>query len=472
MMENPVMGVVVLQSITRENLWGMVLSGPLAALNLLKNKLEKLDTTELSLAECRRLIPDEARALGLKTHYAQDTQKDGELVEPEKVEASANWQPAPIHDRVSRVLTHLQSTIFPKYDFPTDLLVLGRQFLQVTPRINLVSEAGVAGSFLFDVAVDENRVAVVYDDGEREQLIDYWHLSATIEDWAEDWASLLGISEVESFFDPLTKRRLMQEGIRYFDKSLPTVEEANQLVQAANREKAPSTNNTPDLLTDEGRLLWIKVVREHKELLESLDNKSDRWRKALELLNQEASSANVAAFRVHRDDSNAILSLLTDLNQAFADGARLLDYTLDESIDSGFIKPKPTWVKVYEVRNVNGAIYLSFVRTGRLVQSTSLSQLIEHLLRKHKFRGAHTKHRTVLRQVSGRSALSVAEADISKANVIEFYLSVRLEAAEANLLSGAEDSKTVITRLTKLAKILAVKGRLSQKDIKSINGGK
>jgi len=90
--------------------------------------------------------------------------------------------------------------------------------------------------------------------------------------------------EMDSFFDPLTKRELVTKGPQYFDPSLPTMEdslkeEANRTVSFLSNTKqtllSPSLKVYPDNINRSNLSLWDKVFNSN-DAFDIEDNK-DRW---------------------------------------------------------------------------------------------------------------------------------------------------------------------------------------------------
>jgi len=90
--------------------------------------------------------------------------------------------------------------------------------------------------------------------------------------------------EMDSFFDPLTKRELVTKGPQYFDPSLPTMEEslkeeAKNTVSFLCKTKqtllSPSLNVYPDNINCSNLSLWNKIFDNNDTYI--IEGNKDRW---------------------------------------------------------------------------------------------------------------------------------------------------------------------------------------------------
>ena len=261
------------------------------------------------------------------------------------------------------------------------------------------------------------------------------------------------------FFDPLTKKRIVEKGPHYFDPSLVTMEDVTK--KTKNRQEAsryPMVGSYPKGITNSGQDIWDEIISINEVDIFKYKSRKDRWDYAKFLYEQEGGRLGVPADLPKPEISpSAIFKKLTSSKDQCTD---LLDSILMGLRKRGLSRQIPTRELAFDVRQMaDNNYYLTTSKSLPLEGTSSADQVLKYLTDEYNFHRAKTKTINGYKSVNSIANITFSE-DRNKPYHIKIYTIYLLTEYEALLLSNTSDVGKTKCRLMNVLNTWVKTGRL------------
>jgi hypothetical protein len=269
------------------------------------------------------------------------------------------------------------------------------------------------------------------------------------------------------FFDPLTKRRIVEKGPHYFDPSLITLEDVARKMKRRTKEKAenrakpknPSIGAYPDNITNHGRRVWDDVMTGHGVDINKYQTPKERWDYATYIYETKCDQIGVPAYLPLADANPAII--LKKLESCKRQAADLLAAVLTGLKKRGISRQRPTRELAFDVRQMgDNNFYLTTSRFLKLDGLGTTQQVLDLLAKEYNFFLAKTRRENGFKPVNDMTKLTVSDSE--KPQHVVVYTTYMLPSREAGILCKTGNTGDMINRLMKLLNLWVKTGRLKR----------
>jgi len=217
--------------------------------------------------------------------------------------------------------------------------------------------------------------------------------------------------ETDSFFDPLTKRKLIVHGPQYFDDSLPTINtvETSAKIFADIRQQnivSPDKGTYPDNLNPANTTVWDNVVKTNYNQIHTRDNNKDKWSLAKTSYEFTCSKIGVRPYTLALISNKE--SIKQDIKQRILAASNVLQQISDTISEKGFTTSNQTRLKLNDVLVKEDC--LQVVANLNLILTDDVGSFALGIVQsKFGFQYAITKNRNILKQLDDRTNITLTE---------------------------------------------------------------
>ena len=269
------------------------------------------------------------------------------------------------------------------------------------------------------------------------------------------------------FFDPLTKRRIVQKGPHYFDPSLVTLEDVEKKLARRSKQKAyqrnkpknPGLNAYPENITDVGQRVWDETIPQHEKDIYKYQTPVERWKYANYVYETKCNELGISAYKSYpnTNPSDIIQKLKSSKEQAWD----MMTAVLINLKKRGISRRKPSREVAFDVRQMgDNNFYLTTSRFLELDGLGTIHQVLDLLAKKHNFYLAKTRMSNGFKPINNMTKITVSES--KKPQRIILYTTYIIPPKEAGILCNNEKSINIINSLMKLLNGWVKTGRLDR----------
>ena len=220
--------------------------------------------------------------------------------------------------------------------------------------------------------------------------------------------------ETDSFFDPLTKRKLVVHGPQCFDDSLPTIDTAETSAKvlkvfADSRQQnivSPDSGAYPDNLNPANTTIWDNVIKLHHTQIHAKGNNKDKWLLAKASYEYGCNKIGVRPYTValiHNKEK-----IKQDIKQRVSVASNLLQQICNTISEKGFTKSNETKLKLSDVLIKEDCLQVVTNLNLILIDDVGSSAL-DAVQSKYDFQYAITKNKNILKQLDARTNITLTE---------------------------------------------------------------
>lgn len=254
--EHETPGVIALKSLRLEDKYGLVLAAPSSTLKEFRKYFEELDEDEhigrLSPAQILDVLIAEAESFGITITYVQK----GDRVEARLYDVSHLWKAIePFKDQLVLIRSKDRgrdgniSLVFDNND----------EFWIIDEGVPIWRSQDFHVKDTIKAWKDRTGESLSQDFLKERSMLDLPKY-----EWAQGFVGHQFMNLAQGFFDPLTKRRIVQKGAHYFDPNLPTVEDTEELLKQRQQKEADLKYQVPIDTTPEGEMGDLSQIHLHQ----------------------------------------------------------------------------------------------------------------------------------------------------------------------------------------------------------------
>lgn len=267
------------------------------------------------------------------------------------------------------------------------------------------------------------------------------------------------------FFDPLTKRRIVEKGPHYFDPSLVTLEDVARKMKRRMKEKAaqrdqpknPSIGAYPDNITGNGKKIWDEVVSLNGTDINKYQTPKERWEFAKYIYEVKCDELGITAYQPFADNNPA--NIIKKLESSKKQATDLLMKVLTGIQKRGISRRQPTRELAFDVRQMgDNNFYLTTSRSLQLDGLGTIQLVLDFLSKDYNFYLAKTRKENGFKPVNDNTKLTISEGN--KPQHIVIYTTFVLPFREAGILCKSSNANDIINALMKMLNLWVKKGRL------------
>lgn len=249
--------------------------------------------------------------------------------------------------------------------------------------------------------------------------------------------------EMLGFFDPLTKRRLIQQGPAYFDPSLRfdrAAKASHSLFEivassAGHPDGFPSTVTYPSSLNHDGILLWKAMFKGFRDDIEQQLTVDGRWNKASEIFLELCQKHSLDPVFVK--PTVDVAKLQEEIEQSVEAEEIEFQKVYNFLKGQGLINPDRTVPRkgYVDTKFFGGKHHICTERILQLTGLASLEQLAERLFEEFKYYPVleHSGFNGAVKQLGDRLSVTVLSQDPGS---VKFGASILLNDEEFRSLNG------------------------------------
>jgi len=254
------------------------------------------------------------------------------------------------------------------------------------------------------------------------------------------------------FFDPVTKRRIVEKGPHHFDPSLVTLEDVEEetkdrqtetdreLEGASTRIYSPSTYSFPKGISQEGKSLWRQIMDRYREQIYSHESCKKRWEVARFLYDSYCKKIGIEPFRVKpKYVPSEIIKKLTGSNTKVRDYLDLVHHAL---YGNKFVGSKIGPEKVKEVKLQGDYYFLITTREVALEGLATANKVIDFLESEFNFELLKTEKLSAYTKVDGHTILTYSE-DKAKPRHMQINITFGVLTDDAQTLYDLKESSKI-----------------------------
>lgn len=270
------------------------------------------------------------------------------------------------------------------------------------------------------------------------------------------------------FFDPLTKKKIVEKGPHYFDPSLVTIDDVVQkmkrrtLEKAANRNKPknPSMGAYPDDIADHGRTTWDLVLSSNGIDINKYKTPKGRWEYARYVYEVECDRIGVSAYKPLTENNPALI--FKRLESSNKQVTETLSDILSAFKQRGLSRSSPTREIAFDVRQMgDNNLYLTTSKSLQLDGLANIQLVLKLLAEEFNFRLAKTTRKeNGFKSINPHTKLTFSEGN--RPNHINVYTTFLLPMKEACILCNTERINDIINALMKLLNGWVKTGKLNR----------
>jgi len=272
--------------------------------------------------------------------------------------------------------------------------------------------------------------------------------------------------EAGMFFDPATQRQIVKKGPHYFDPSLPTIEDVEDLQtkrQAKGRSQAVSKPVNPGIgaypkdITDAGKGVWDKLMSDHQVKIFKYAAPKRRWEFAEYLYDLACTQKGIPSYALKPEKMpSEVLKKLKSSNDQTKDLLETVMFTIRKQ---GLLQnTKPGKEKVRDIRKMNDDYVLTTVKGLPMEGLGTVQQIIKHLTDNHNFIGLDDTHCYKQVNLTTQVSFSLNTKNLRKVNIYNIF---RIPEKDAIMVSKSKDQTQIVHRLTKLLDMWLKSGRFA-----------
>lgn len=268
--------------------------------------------------------------------------------------------------------------------------------------------------------------------------------------------------EAAYFFDPLTKRKIVEKGPHYFDPTLVTLEDVTKKTSDRYEKSEAVTNpgiaSYPKNITDVGRKVWDDIISGKEVDIFKYQSRKKRWEYAKYIYETECSRIGVPDYRPFTATNPAVI--FKKLKSSQQQIKHLLETVLLGLEQRGLSRQAPTRDLAFDVRRMDdNNFYLTTCKSLPLEGTADAGLVLKYLTDEHNFYKAKTQTNNGYKPVNETTKLTFSE-DRNKPNHLKIYTIYLLTDKEAEIISKTKDSDKIKYGLMKLLNTWVKTGRL------------